>query len=395
MTCSRPAGARSTSPTTSTSSQRPRPPPPHISPVHPIWMDVEDHNLYPVFNVLKGKRQGRQVHVPRHGQEPVRRPRAPLNEFTVDHPGTLIGDRRAPPSGRPLRRPRPDPPGGHSRPAARPRGTVPNSVRLFRSYAHYRDPRGPISWDMAMTATPIDWRPRSRPATCCGSARPMRPAGLVVRVDGDHGRLGGLEQITQGVDPFTPPSTSAARSRTVISPRTTTTAATCGVPRTSNKFTQRRRSQVADCRIHVPPRRPLTAPGAHPCIPTITQGSSLTFVNEDASAIGSSATRSNPNPAYVASIFHTITSCQNPCGLDTGISYPLANGAGGYDSGQLGAGLPRSGGSAGAPRRACRPGRTLLLPDPPVHAGRVPRYPVVAAPRLAMAGRRAHARGVR
>jgi plastocyanin len=29
--------------------------------------------------------------------------------------------------------------------------------------------------------------------------------------------------------------------------------------------------------------------------------------------------------------------------LDTGISYPLANGAGGYDSAQLGIGIPASG----------------------------------------------------
>jgi hypothetical protein len=38
-----------------------------------------------------------------------------------------------------------------------------------------------------------------------------------------------------------------------------------------------------------------------------------------------------------------VTACQYPCGLDTGISYPLANGTGGYDSGQLGAGLPAVG----------------------------------------------------
>ena len=40
------------------------------------------------------------------------------------------------------------------------------------------------------------------------------------------------------------------------------------------------------------------------------------------------------------SIFHTVTACQNPCGLNTGISYPLANGPGGYDSAQLGFGTP-------------------------------------------------------
>jgi plastocyanin len=43
------------------------------------------------------------------------------------------------------------------------------------------------------------------------------------------------------------------------------------------------------------------------------------------------------------SVFHTVTACQNPCGLNTGISYPLANGPGNYDSGQLGLGTPASG----------------------------------------------------
>ena len=38
-----------------------------------------------------------------------------------------------------------------------------------------------------------------------------------------------------------------------------------------------------------------------------------------------------------------MTSCQNPCGLNTGISYPLANGAGDFDSGQLGIGDPGNG----------------------------------------------------
>jgi plastocyanin len=45
---------------------------------------------------------------------------------------------------------------------------------------------------------------------------------------------------------------------------------------------------------------------------------------------------------YVRSIFHTVTDCQNPCGLNTGISYPLANGPVNFDSGQLGFGTPAS-----------------------------------------------------
>ncbi len=34
----------------------------------------------------------------------------------------------------------------------------------------------------------------------------------------------------------------------------------------------------------------------------------------------------NPNPFYLASVFHTVTSCENPCNQNYGIAYPLANG---------------------------------------------------------------------
>jgi plastocyanin len=84
------------------------------------------------------------------------------------------------------------------------------------------------------------------------------------------------------------------------------------------------------------------ATGANRCIPTVRSGHSINFINEDASA-QSSFDILNPNQAYLESIFHTITSCQAPCGLDTGISYPLANGPANFDSTQLGVGTPASG----------------------------------------------------
>jgi hypothetical protein len=85
-----------------------------------------------------------------------------------------------------------------------------------------------------------------------------------------------------------------------------------------------------------------TASGRQRCVPTVRKGQSLTFENDDANPLAQFMILP-PNPAYLASIFHAVTSCQNPCGLDTGISYPLANGPGGYDSGQLGIGTPAIG----------------------------------------------------
>ena len=83
--------------------------------------------------------------------------------------------------------------------------------------------------------------------------------------------------------------------------------------------------------------------GLKTCIPTVKQGQSLTFSNQDASASAAFGFFGGGNPDYMKSIFHTVTTCQGPCGLDTGISYPLANGPGNLDSAQLGYGTPAAG----------------------------------------------------
>jgi hypothetical protein len=67
----------------------------------------------------------------------------------------------------------------------------------------------------------------------------------------------------------------------------------------------------------------LSYPGKAGLPPAVRQGRSLTFVNED---------------SPLTERFHTITACKNPCNLTGGIGYPLANGAGGFDSGELGYG---------------------------------------------------------
>src|SRR5262249_59520681 len=70
----------------------------------------------------------------------------------------------------------------------------------------------------------------------------------------------------------------------------------------------------------------LTLGGAARRPPTVHQGQSLRFVNEDALA-------GRP-------VWHTITSCRAPCNATTGIAYPLANGPVDFDSGELGLGGP-------------------------------------------------------
>jgi plastocyanin len=58
--------------------------------------------------------------------------------------------------------------------------------------------------------------------------------------------------------------------------------------------------------------------------PVIHRGQWLTFVNLDASRL----------------IHHSVTACREPCNRETGVSYPIADGQGNFDSGQLGVGPP-------------------------------------------------------
>jgi hypothetical protein len=313
----------------------------HITPVHPIWMDVEAHHIYPVFDVHRGSGKNGKFTFPDMAKNPYGNG-PPLNEFTIDHPGTLIATAgHLHPGGLyddlDLIRAGQKPGGG-----AIP-GTVPNSVRLFRSNAHYWDPRGPISWDMAMQGTPTDWRPAVK-------------AGDVLRISATYEtkRASWYESMgimvvweayndQTGVDPFTHELDENGEVTHGHLPENNDHGGSMWVTAADvNRFKDCRRSQVLIAGFTYLPGD-ITSPGSHPCIPTVTKGRSLTFVNEDANPQGLLGDPLSPSAAYVQSIFHTITSCQNPCGLDTGISYPLANGAGGYDSGQLGAGLPAVG----------------------------------------------------
>jgi hypothetical protein len=309
-----------------------------ITPVHPIWMDVEDHHVYPVFNVKQGSGKNGKFTFPNMAKDPYGKgPVQPLNEFTVDHPGTLIGT------------------AGHLHPGglydtldltrqgAQPSngaipGGGPNSVRLFRSYAHYFDKRGPISWNLAMTATPANWRPQVKAGdvlsvnTTYNTTRASwyEVMGIMVVWEAwnttngtdpfDH-KLNEHGQITHGY--LKQNNDNGGSYSTGINVMTRPQCFTHTVNISQFQF------DPGD----------FNATGHNRCIPTIREGQQLKFVNNDASPLSPGSPLS-PTAAYMASVFHTVTACKNPCNLNTGISYPLANGKGGYDSGQLGLGTP-------------------------------------------------------
>jgi len=311
-----------------------------VKAVHPIWMDVMAHHLYPVFDVHRSSGVNGQYTFPDMAKNPYGGG-APLNVFSVDHPGTLIGTAgHLHPGGLydelDLIRAGDSPSGG-----AIP-GPVPHSVRLFRSFAHYFDKRGPLSWDMAMTATAPDWRPQLQ-------------VGDQLRISATYEtrRASWYESMgimvaweawddTSGSDPFAAPTDQAGHVTHGHLPENNHHGGSTSVGVNLTKFPTCFTRKVIIGGFHYTPGD-FTSTGSDRCTPTIRAGQSLTFVNNDAFAGGSLGGFDTPNAAYLNSVFHSVTACQYPCGLDTGISYPLANGAGNYDSGQLGPDTPATG----------------------------------------------------
>ena len=320
-----------------------------IRPVHPIWMDVESGHIYPVFNVAQHSGRHGKFTFPDMAQHPYGRAGiAPaLNEFTVDHAGTLIGT------------------AGHLHPGglwdeldlirsgASPgprakRGLAPGSVRLFRSFAHYFDKRGPISWNMAMTATAKDWRPGVEPGDT------LRISATYDTTRASWYEVMGIMVVweawndTTGDNPFTHRIDQRGHITHGYYPENNDNGGSFSLGLSYASYRTCHPKQVVIKNFFYSPGN-VPAFGNQACIPTIRRGHTLRFVNEDAFPAPPGAATGgtlgdiiSPGPWYTKSIFHSITSCKNPCGLNTGISYPLANGAG-FDSAQLGPATPADG----------------------------------------------------
>jgi hypothetical protein len=304
-----------------------------LTPVHPIWMDVQDHHIYPVFNVKMHSGKDGKFTYPEMANHPYGNG-APLNEFTIDHPGVLVATAgHVHPGGLyddlDVTRP------GVKSNGANPAGDEPDSVRLFRSNATYYDPHHlPVSWDVSMGATAANWRPQVQTGdvlhvsatydTKLGSWYEVMGIMVVWEAWGQH-----------GVNAFTTKLNEAGHVTHGHLPENSYYGGTDFVGTDPNKLPECHTNKVVIAGFKYIP-----ATNGNPnCVPTVKQGQSITFTNEDASSQGLFSIGS-PNPFYMASVFHTVTSCKNPCGLNYGISYPLANGAGGFDSGELGVGLP-------------------------------------------------------
>jgi plastocyanin len=330
----------------------------HMTASHPIWMDVQSGSLYPVFDVKRHSGKNGKFIYPLEANDPYHGGRI-KNEWTAPTNGVLLGT------------------GGHvhpgglwdqldiTRPGVKPHyrksgprhGLTPGSVRLYRSRAHYWDPRGPISWDMAMKVTNADWRAKIKAGDklSINAAYETKRAswyesmGIMVTYWVPGGK-GGTDPFKHSLD-----QTGHLTHGHLNENRHhggTLTALSASAPR---KWPQCSTTGVAIKQFQYKPGD-LTSRGKSRCAPTVPQGQSITFTNDDASTLSPGNILANPSQDYLDSIFHTVTSCQAPCGRDTGISYPLANGRGNYDSTQLGVGTPASGSISWSTPKNLKPG---------------------------------------
>jgi plastocyanin len=275
--------------------------------VHPIWLDVQNGEVYPVFDALKGSgRDGKFTY-------PDDDPNAPRkNAYTLPTDGVLVkafGHLH---------------PGGLYDTFSVTRGD--QTRTLFTSKAHYYEPAGAVSWDVSMTATPDDWAVAVKAGdtlsisttydTSRASWYESMGLGIVWMYDGPGGK-----------DPFTEPIDQ-------------TGVLTHGhLPENDNhggattNLADPRRAGGGPLTGTIPigsfeyGAGDLTVAGGR--IPTVTEGHSITFDNLDAGG---------------PRVWHSITACKAPCTASTGIAYPLANATVQFDSGELGTGGPPTSG---------------------------------------------------
>jgi plastocyanin len=313
-----------------------------IKPVRPIWMDVENGKLYPVFNVEKnsGDRGKRKLFTyPNDDADAYTAGEPERNKWVVDRPGVLVATAghlhpgglhtdlwlerdgakvRAAKCGR----------FATARAARRCRAKAPrgrgDKVHLFESRAKYFEPAGAVSWDVAMTATRPDWRVKLRKGDVLSTtatyttdrAAWWESMGIMVAYMADSGP--GKNPYRQRVDlPGKPTHGHLYENRNHGGKKTSLPdprKLPSGAENPGNVDILGFNYRLGDLRLPGQAGRP----------PVITPGQSLNFVNQD-----------NGKRYY-----HSVTSCKAPCNRSTGIAYPIADGPVQFESGTLGTDRP-------------------------------------------------------
>jgi plastocyanin len=270
------------------------------------WLDVEGIKAYPVFDALRGSGHGGRYTFPDDSPNPypdgiVR------NRWVVDHDATLVGAF------------------GHLHPGGLYTDLKVTrdgrTVELFRSRAHYFEPAGAVSWDVAMGATPSSWRVAVKKgdvlsvsgtydtsATSWYEVMAIMPVAITTAPAG-------------GADPFVTNTAVKGVLTHGHLPENDHHGGAPGDLANATKLPDGPKTATVDIAQFLYQQGDLSATGPAGRPPVVSAGQPLTFVNEDAGK----------------NIFHTITGCRTPCTATTGIAFPLANGPV-FDSGELGFG---------------------------------------------------------
>jgi hypothetical protein len=348
-----------------------------MKPIKPLWIDVrgEDRPYYPVFNVERG-----YGHVnPRTGRHECTYPAercAAKDPFGADQPGNGKGyDFVLPAAGTIVGL------GGHVHPGGlrdelslvRKVGGRELQRRIFTSRAVYFDKLGPVSWDFAMTVTPRTWAVRVN-------------AGDIIRLNTVYEAeiASWYEGMGIALAYFAPGDSSGVDPFQMVRVRANASAPTRSRPRHRRRSGHRARPSPRRAKRKQPRTRRNRSAARAPVrwrwsyVPLHTEGevthghlaendrhgggqtrplsttngpvtSSITIANfsygsanlSDSAAQGIPRVPANAaltfnNLDAVAGIWHSITTCAQPCTGATGVSYPVADALPPLDSAELG-----------------------------------------------------------
>jgi plastocyanin len=291
-----------------------------IKTVRTQWMDVAGPSLYPVFDSLRSYGQNGTYTFPDQAPAADRQPCGLLGgngdrhgclgasqSWRPNHDLTLIAT------------------AGHLHPGGlytQMRDTRNGDTNtLFTSKAHYYEPAGEVSWDVAMGGTPPSWKVKVK-------------AGDTVSVHATYDTRRADWYEVMGIMPVAVYNGTDVGGKDAQDP---TLAQTQGVlthshlSENDNHGGGQTGAPDPFSLSSAPAPNDTVAiqqfayrgdPNAGPSVPTIEPGQSLTFKSYDA--------------AQNINAFHTITGCKDPCTGSTGIAYPIANGPVTFDSGELG-----------------------------------------------------------
>jgi hypothetical protein len=287
-----------------------------ITAIYPLWMDVSGLKAYPVFDALKGTGKKGKYTFPDHARGAARRDIGSAHSWTLGGDATLVGT------------------AGHLHPGGlwddltATRGS--KTKRLFRSEAKYFEPAGAVSWDVSMTATKPSWKVALKQGDTVNvsSTYDVRKAswyesmGIMVVFFAPGVKPGARDPFTQTVDwrgQLTHGHLAENNNHggSPLSGLPDPRSMLAGPP-TNNV-------NITDFEYG---RGDLNVTGMRGRPPVVRAGKQLTFKNLD----------SLPGQSYKTAIYHTITSCKQPCNRTTGIAFPTANGPSQFDSKQLGFG---------------------------------------------------------